>query len=68
MDIQNHQRTQSHHAAPPAGKSPASARRELFEAEDEIDRQRGEMIAGVEARLRQTSRRQSAFIVRWQVP
>jgi len=42
-------------------------RRELFEAEDEIDRQRGDMIAGVEARLRQTSRRQPAFVVRWQV-
>lgn len=42
-------------------------RRELFEAEDEIDRQRGEMIAGVEARLRQTSRRHPGFVVRWQV-
>ncbi len=42
-------------------------RRELFEAEDEIDRQRGEMIAGVEARLQQTSRRQPAFAVRWLV-
>jgi superfamily II DNA or RNA helicase len=42
-------------------------RRELFEAEDEIDRQRGDMITGVEARLRQTSRRQPAFRVRWQV-
>lgn len=42
-------------------------RRELFEAEDEIDRQRGDMITGVEARLRQTSLRQPAFRVRWQM-
>ena len=42
-------------------------RRELFEAEDEIDRQRGEMIAGVEARLRQTHGRKSVFQIRWQV-
>lgn len=42
-------------------------RHELFEAEDEIYRQRGEMITGVEARLRQTSRRQPAFRVRWQM-
>ena len=42
-------------------------RRELFEAEDEIYRQCGEMITRVEARLRQTSRRQPAFRVRWLV-
>jgi len=42
-------------------------RRELFEAEDEIDRQRGDMIVKVESRLRQTSRRQPAFSIRWQV-
>jgi len=42
-------------------------RRELFEAEDEIDRQRDEMITRIEARLRQDHRLQRAFVVGWRL-
>lgn len=42
-------------------------RRELFEAEDEIDRQRDEMITRIEARLRQNHSLRKAFVVRWRL-
>ena len=40
-------------------------RRSLFDAEDEIDRQREELIAGIEAKLAQQTTRRSLFRVRW---
>lgn len=40
-------------------------RRELFEAQDEIDRQKDELIAKVEARLRQSTEERTLFVIRW---
>jgi adenine-specific DNA-methyltransferase len=40
-------------------------RRNLFEAQDEIDRQRAELIALIEAKLEQKSALSSLFTIRW---
>jgi hypothetical protein len=42
-------------------------RRSLFQAQDEVDRQRGELIAGIEGRLRQQTSAQELFAVRWRL-
>jgi len=42
-------------------------RRELFEAEDEIDRQKEELLTTVEARLKQRCDTRRLFIVQWEV-
>lgn len=42
-------------------------RRELFEAEDEIDRQKEQIIATVEARLQQKIETKQLFTIRWEV-
>ena len=42
-------------------------RRNLFEAQDEIDRQRGALIAQIEARLEQKVEITSLFTIRWQL-
>ena len=40
-------------------------RRSLFDAQDEVDRQREELIADIEARLRQTEESLHLFSIRW---
>jgi adenine-specific DNA-methyltransferase len=40
-------------------------RRNLFEAQDEIDKQRAELIAQIEAKLRQRTNLTSLFTIRW---
>ncbi|GLR68702.1 helicase SNF2 [Acidocella aquatica] len=40
-------------------------RRNLFEAQDEIDRQRGTLIAQIEGKLRQNIKTESLFTLRW---
>ncbi len=42
-------------------------RRELYDAQDEIDRRRDELIAGVEAQLKQTRHVEELFTLRWTV-
>jgi len=42
-------------------------RRSLFDAQDEVDRQRGELIAAVEAKLEQQVRAEPLFVARWRV-
>ncbi|HEU4367657.1 MAG TPA: hypothetical protein VFV05_05435 [Methylomirabilota bacterium] len=42
-------------------------RRALFEAQDEIDRRKEEVITGVEARLRQKVVEEPLFTIRWRV-
>jgi adenine-specific DNA-methyltransferase len=42
-------------------------RREMFEAEDEIDKQKELLINNVEDRLRQQTHSQPLFIIRWEV-
>jgi adenine-specific DNA-methyltransferase len=42
-------------------------RRELFEAQDEIDRRKEALIAGVEARLHQSAEDRLLFMIRWEV-
>lgn len=40
-------------------------RRNLFEAQDEVDRQRGQLIAQIEVKLKQQVKAESLFIIRW---
>lgn len=40
-------------------------RRALFEAQDQVDRQRDELIAGIEGKLTQSTDTQSLFTIRW---
>ena len=42
-------------------------RRSLFDAQDQVDRQREELIAQVEGKLKQTSDLQTLFTIRWQL-
>lgn len=42
-------------------------RRELYEAQDEIDSRKEELISGVEARLRQHVALEVVFTLQWQV-
>lgn len=42
-------------------------RRELYDAQDEIDNQRDELIAGVEAQLKQSRHLEELFTIRWRV-
>ena len=42
-------------------------RRNLFDAQDEIDRQRGALIAQIEAKLKQNVEMTSLFTIRWQL-
>ena len=42
-------------------------RRDLFEAEDEIEARKGELIAEVEKRLQSTARVVELFTIRWEV-
>ncbi len=42
-------------------------RRELFEAQDQIDAKRDEMIKQVEARLKQRQERQAVLVLRWSI-
>ena len=42
-------------------------RRNLFEAQDEIENRKEGLIADVEARLRQRIQTQELFAIRWQV-
>lgn len=42
-------------------------RRSLFEAQDEVDRQREELIARIEGKLQQRVVRESLFLLRWQI-
>ena len=40
-------------------------RRELFDAQDAIDRQRDELLGGIERQLRKVNRAEHIFMVRW---
>ena len=40
-------------------------RRALFDAQDEVDRQRDRLIADIEAKLRQTVNVEEGFVVEW---
>ena len=40
-------------------------RRSLFDAQDDVDRQREELIAQVEGRLKQNTKLQKLFLIRW---
>jgi adenine-specific DNA-methyltransferase len=42
-------------------------RRTLFEAQDEIDTRRGELIAGIEAQLAARINRQAIMVLRWRI-
>jgi adenine-specific DNA-methyltransferase len=42
-------------------------RRSLFEAQDQIDRQREELIAGIEGKLSQRTSLESLFTIRWRI-
>jgi len=42
-------------------------RRELFDAQDAIDRRRDELIVGIEQQLRQRHNAAPVFVVRWSV-
>jgi superfamily II DNA or RNA helicase len=42
-------------------------RRALFDAQDEIDRRRGQLIADIESRLVQKVRTESIFTIRWEI-
>jgi adenine-specific DNA-methyltransferase len=42
-------------------------RRSLFEAQDEVDRQRDELIAGIESKLNQAATTKQLFILRWKL-
>ena len=42
-------------------------RRNLFDAQDEIDRQRGVLIAQIEAKLEQKVEMESLFTIRWRL-
>ncbi|HVQ74647.1 MAG TPA: hypothetical protein VMT79_03805 [Candidatus Binatia bacterium] len=42
-------------------------RRALFEAQDEVDRKKEGLIAGVEARLHQTLTEELLFVIHWRV-
>lgn len=45
----------------------AQKRRSLYEAQDEIDRRKDELISGVEAKLRQRVESKKLFAIRWAV-
>ena len=45
----------------------ARKRRVLYEAQDEIDTRKDELISGVEARLTQTVSREDVFVIRWHI-
>jgi len=40
-------------------------RRSLFDAQDQVDKQREELIAGIEGKLNQTTSMQTLFMLRW---
>ncbi len=40
-------------------------RRSLFDAQDQVDRQREELIAGIEGKLSQVPTMQALFSIRW---
>jgi hypothetical protein len=42
-------------------------RRSLFDAQDEIDKQRAELIAQIEGRLKQKVASELLFVVRWRI-
>jgi adenine-specific DNA-methyltransferase len=42
-------------------------RRSLFDAQDEIDRQRGELIASIEDKLQQVTQLDQVFLIRWRL-
>lgn len=42
-------------------------RRTLFDAQDEVDRQREELIAAIEGKLKQSTRTEELFSVRWTI-
>ncbi|MBK6973465.1 MAG: hypothetical protein IPH26_11155 [Sterolibacteriaceae bacterium] len=42
-------------------------RRSLFDAQDQVDRQREELIAVIEGKLNQTTALRPLFILRWQL-
>jgi adenine-specific DNA-methyltransferase len=42
-------------------------RRELYEAQDEIDKKKEELISGVEARLGQSTALTTLFLIRWSI-
>ena len=42
-------------------------RRSLFDAQDEIDERRGQLIAELEAKLEQNTEWQAVFVLRWRV-
>jgi hypothetical protein len=42
-------------------------RRSLFDAQDEVDRRRGELIAQIEGKLEQKSDLQPLFTIRWRL-
>ena len=42
-------------------------RRSLFDAQDEVDRRREELIAQIEKKLKQQVRRQDVFSLRWRI-
>ena len=42
-------------------------RRKLFDAQDEIDRQRGELIAAIEGKLKQNFSIETVFTIRWRL-
>ncbi len=42
-------------------------RRSLFDAQDQVDKQREELIAVIEGKLNQTTTKQSLFVLRWKL-
>jgi len=42
-------------------------RKSLFEAQDEIDRQRERLISDIEGKLTQQSRQEHLFTIRWRI-
>ncbi|MBU2099431.1 MAG: DEAD/DEAH box helicase, partial [Gammaproteobacteria bacterium] len=42
-------------------------RKSLFDAQDQVDRQRDELIAQIEGKLAQSSKSQLVFTIRWQL-
>jgi adenine-specific DNA-methyltransferase len=45
-----------------------SKRRQLFDAQDEIDNQRTKLIDDIERQLQTSAHRDTLFTVRWQLP
>ena len=58
---------QTHRAIKDLEKTRHEKRRSLFEAQDDIDARKDELLSSTEARLKQWVEREELFVIRWRV-